>query len=521
MKTPSQLLQYGVPELVPSRKIWRAIWAYRKENGDKPQFLSTALTMYASGAIAQFGDPGGNSDRITQKDQSAMQGITRSTLTKRISRWSAPERCPKCNRAKIELAGPDLLRCAECKAEFPPRWTQAKRRQASQRMSDIAANHPHWNRGGDKNEAVPVQSGAVPVRELPAEEIGGQGVLDNRTSPHLAANATGDELKSFKRCIITRNKAFGAPNSYALAMPDKERPGLKSNADPCAHAKILAAHFGDDMFDPAAEVNGFRKDWGWVSSAKIPNAPDCVCRKQKSFEFQEQCSKCQGRGYVIDGTMTDNARTILRWMNDRGIDQEIRRCEGCKRNYSQDSAPAWPKCPGCGDPGHVIKARGILQGWTQRRIAEVNGMHVSTVCSIFRVFRRHGLVRTVMGAIKLRKCCGKLYEDPQCPKCGNKCGQIKSRYPWKIIWLPSRTFDKELVAAEKQRLDALIRWHRRFLDPVQLTQLQAAVAAAFNVLAEWAGKEHQLLSFYHEMRRRLNTLEYSRYLNVLFPVNTS
>lgn len=442
--------------IYPSRRVWNAHFSYRVENGDKPAYLSTMLTCEAAGALPQFGDPGKNVDRIRQQELAEMQGIRRETLTKRMSRIASPDK----------------------------NWTQEKRDKQSENMKAIAANHPHWAKG-----------------------------LGKHKHPR-------DHVAHVHRCILTRNPGFASPNTYALAMPDEARPGLKAETDPTQHAAILAAHFGSDVYDPTARVNGWRDAWGWNFVAELPDAPDCSCRKQRQFDFQNVCPKCEGRGFTVGGSMPDFGRVILHFLNTRGIDEEIRRCDGCKYSYSQKQAKNWPNCPRCQTAGRISSHRGILENWTQKKIAKALGLHVSTVRRYFRTFTRLGLVRTVPGKL-WRKCCGKLYDDSQCPKCHNKAGAIDHRDPWKILWLPSRTFDRDLVKAETHRMQALVRLHRRWLEVRQQEALTAAVDLSVQVLGEWEGHEHQLMSFYHEMRRRLNTPEHSRFVNVLFPLNTS
>jgi hypothetical protein len=515
LKTPSQLVEHGVKEHLPSRRIWRGHWAYRDNNGflPKPAYLATMFTLEASGALPQIGDPAASADRITQEVLAAMMGLRRETLTKRLSRIAAPEHCPKCGMSKIAIAGVDKLRCVECGHEFDRLWNQEKRDLQSRNMKAIAAKHPHWNKG------------------TPPEDGGGAG-------PEMATGqeqAPANTQQRPVRCIITRNAAFAAPNCYALAMPETARPELKAHADRTHDAAILAAHFGEDVYDREAEVNGWRDAWGWNFDKDTPDAPDCVCRRQKSFEFQQTCPTCKGRGFTIGGSMSDSGRVILHWLNDHGIDEEIRRCAGCQKSFSHKQAKHYPKCPQCGVEAPISKQRGILEGYTQKEIAEANGMHPSTVRRQFTVFRRLGLVRTVYGTV-WRKCCCKdprcklcprkrkgrsLYQGDACPHCKTKAGAIDHRDPWKILWLPCRTFDRDLAKAEKQRLEASLRWHRRWIEHAQQESLKAAVELSIKVLGEWSGHEHQISAFYHEMRRRLNTSEHARFINVLFPLNTS
>lgn len=495
-------MAHGVKESLPSRRIWRGHWAYRDNNGflPKPAYLATMFTLEASGALVQIGDPAANVDRITQQMLAARQGLTRATLTKRISLIAAPD----------------------------PNWPEEKRRLHSEKIKAIAANHPHW-KPADSPEKLRYYGKEIPPGD------GGSAGPEMATGQEQAPAKTQPRHAHSGPCIITRNAGFAAPNSYALAMPDTARPELKAHSDRTHDAAVLAAHFGEDVYDREAKVNGWRDAWGWNFDEHVPDAPDCSCRRQKSFEFQQTCPKCEGRGFTIGGSMTDFPRVILHWLNDHGIDEEIRRCAGCQKSFSHKQAKHYPKCPQCGVEAPVFKQRGILEGYTQKKIAEANGMHPSTVRRCFNVFRRLGLVRTVYGTV-WRKCCCKdprcklctrkrkgrsLYEGDACPHCKNKAGAIDHRDPWKILWLPCRTFDRDLAKAEKQRLEASLRWHRRWIEAAQQESLKAAVELSIKVLGEWTGHEHQIAAFYHEMRRRLNTSEHARFINVLFPLNTS
>jgi hypothetical protein len=389
--------------------------------------------MEHAGCLAQLGDPNKNVDRVGQLQIAGMLGITRETVTKRIAKYSAPD----------------------------PNWPDPRREAHSRRMRAIAADHPHWNRARRRQEA-------------------------RRAIAHQR------RIRRNVACILQHNAGFGQANSYALAMPDQARPAIAPGQDPTLHAGILAAHFGENVFDRGAQVNGYRKSYGWIWHPKLPDARPCACRVgQRKFNFQKVCPKCEGKGFVIGGSMPDYGRILLHWYLDRGIDQEMR------------------------DGDKITKHRGILEGWTQEAIGRELGMNVSTIRRYERTFKLLNLVRTVAGKVT-RHCsrCDVNYSG-QCGKCGSQAGPVVHRDPHKILWLPSRTLDRDLVKAERDRLEATLALRARWLDRQQLETLKSAVELSLKVLAEWEGHEHRLESFWSEMRRRLAATPWL--LNVLYP----
>ena len=214
--------------------------------------------------------------------------------------------------------------------------------------------------------------------------------------------------------------------------------------------------------------------------------------------------------------MPDYGRQLLHWLLDRGIDEELRRCAKCKKTFAGNQM-----CGGCGARGEVFKKRGELIGYSQEDIATANGMDVSTVRRYFTAFKRLLLVRTVPGDVwrKCLKCSNLPLYTGKCPGCGSSSDPIKRRDKQLIIWLTSRTLDKQVAATERARLDAIVKFHQRWLDQKHQAELEAAVELAKKVLGEWEGGEHLLLSFHHEMRRRLAASKLrASLMNVLFPL---
>lgn len=373
------------------------------------------------------------------------------------------------------------------------------------------------------------------MREVPSVTAGRStsGQADSVSSPpgEKAAVEPGDNCQRSRderrarkhvAAILARNQGFRVANSYALACTDGARPGINSGSN---QVGFLAHTFGAHLFsrekqtwlDPRQSLDGFRKSYGWIWDPHLPDARDCACvTGQLKLAFQEVCPKCGGAGFVIGGSMPDYGRQLLHWLLDRGIDEELRRCGKCKKTFAGNQM-----CPGCASRGEVWKKRGELIGYSQDDIAAANGMDVSTVRRYFTAFKRLLLVRTVPGDVwrKCLKCTNLPLYTGKCPGCGSSSDPIKRRDKQLIIWLTSRTLDKQVAATERARLDAIVKFHQRWLDQKHQAELEAAAELAKKVLGEWEGGEHLLLSFHHEMRRRLAASKLrANLMNVLFPL---
>jgi hypothetical protein len=329
--------------------------------------------------------------------------------------------------------------------------------------------------------------------------------------------------------LITRNPGWRIANRYAHACDDGKRPKIEETH---RHVAFLAQAFGAHLFSrekqtwlhPQQSLGGYRKSYGWVWDSHLPDAPDCACvTGQLKLDFHEECPRCGGAGFEIGGSMTGYCRMQLHFLLDRGLDVELRRCGKCKKTFEGNQ-----NCSGCGGHGDVFKRRGYLNenpehGYTEEDIAQALGLHVSTVRKNFKVLKRLNIIRTAAGNV-WRKCqndrCRNLpLYNTKCPGCGSTSDPIKARDPQIIIFVASRIFDKQIARAERERLDAILRAHRRWLDKKHLAELEAAVELAKKVLDEWEGGEHLLVSFYKEMRRRMAASKIRAKLrNALFPL---
>jgi hypothetical protein len=503
VKTPLHLQKHGIAEITPSRKLWRAPLGYC--GPFKKEFISSWWALEHTGALAQIGDPGARVDRVPQKQIAAILGITRETLTKRLMIFSSPD--------------PEWDQKVLCKCHGRPR-----RECQSQKLRAIAANHPHWNKGSESADFRGAGSEEGDARS--PSEIPHQGNKEAAQGAGLPASKSvkdGSRVRKHVGVILARNAGFAVANSYAIACKDGDRPSINAGAN---QVGFLAHTFGAHLFSREKQtwangplkigLEGFRRSIGWIWDQHLPDAPDCACMTgQLKLSFQEVCPRCGGAGFVVGGSLPDYGRMLLHWLVDRGIDEEWRSCAKCTRTFTGKEM-----CPGCGARGQVIKKRGELNNYTQEDIAQATGLDVSTVRRYFTTFKRLQLVRTVPGEV-WRKClkCKLPPYTGQCPGCKSNCTtEIVRRDPQLIIWLTSRTLDKQIADTERRRLAAIVAAHRRWLDHKHLAELQTAADLAKRVLGEWEGHEHLLISFYNEMRRRLEASKLrANFINVLFP----
>lgn len=432
--------------------------------------------MEQAGCLPQIGEPAKEVKRVSQETLAGMSNRRRETVTKNVSLFAAPD----------------------------PNWTPARRQARSQKMRAICHDHPHW------------QGQAQPKRATERKED---------PTPSLSRDA-GHGRRQHVACILTRNAGFAVANSYALAMPDAERPGLNTGFE---HAAVMQEYFGKELYAHNPRLGGilFRKALGWLWHENMPNYPTCVCRLgQRKFDFQHVCPKCGGKGFRVESPalgdgpgsgMPVNCKVFIQFLHILGIDTEFRFCRAHQKTFAGGQS-----CPVCHSEGAVTKPRGILKGWTQVDVGKVLGQSVSTIAKWEKVCERANLMRTILGrAWRLCTRCNVNYSGSRC-KCGFTGGEVKRRDAHKYLWLVSRTMDSDLVAGERERLDAALRRWKRSMDAQVMHQLQQAVELALKVLGEWSGGEHRLESFWNEMRRRLaHSGSLSCFANVLFPLDTS
>jgi hypothetical protein len=487
--TPPQLIPFGVDKHSRSRKLDRVVDAYI--GPQKKKYKAVRWIMQHAGALAQKGETVVN--RKLQDDMATSGGMARSTFTKMWMMFRSPGACPKCGGTEVKMLEDFSIICGKC-GPLPAEWDEQRRLEQSEMMKRIIKSHPRWNRRKRRNEMHRQVSAVRRIRK------------------HVAP-------------LITRNAGWSEANSYADAMPPELRPKIERQEDPAFEARVMAQQFGADLFDPEAHkklgvpTNGFDMSVGWNWDPKLPFLKKCVCRLKKSqrrFIFQKVCPKCEGRGFIDTGKpMPYIFRMYYQQMENLGLRKKISRCAPCNEIWDGSRQC----CPKCGDAGRVHKEAGILTGWTQKKIAALVGCSVATARKAEHAYAALMIIRTVHGRA-WRKCVTCKVEYSGRCKCGAKGGKVVRREPHKVLYLPTRTMDKELCQSERNRLDGTVRKAERFkLQEQQMQHLVAAVALAKQVLNEWEGQEHYLESFWKEMHRRMaGHDDHARLVNVLFPL---
>lgn len=602
---PILVEMYGLAPQGRSQKLMRG-WL-SATGPEKKNIVGWAWGMEQSGALPQIGDQVQWSERVTHEEIALMMGCTRETVTKSLGRlYHFSDPCKRCD-------GPGhTLKCL-CKCHTThPEWREdslctchgmPRRECQSEKISAIAANHPHWKsssqhrgteerrkygtepihdasdagdlrpqqpessaRGGNYSlqnlesgrsgsSTHPFQRSRQKYTEPEQEEIEASGTGSLPENEGKAASngmenpGPGSADRSGAVCrrpkdgrkhiapILTRNPGWACANAYALNADAATRPGIGAGSN---QVGWLAHTFGAEKFsrqaqgewlEPYQSLEGYRKSRPQWFDPLLPDAWDCECvLGQKKFNFQEVCPTCNGRGFIKGtptpennwkGSMPWIGRMILHFLDDRGWDIEWRRCKKCNTQFEGNEF-----CK-CGSRGDVVKKRGELNTpgsrtqYTMEDIAAALGLDLSTVYRYFTKFKRLGILRTAKGDVwrKCQRCPNlPLYSD-KCPGCGSMGDPIKRSDAQLIIDLTSRTLDKQMAAMERARLEALVKWHRRWLDERHQAELVAAVEMAKKVLSEWEGREHLLLSFWKEMRRRLEASKSrANLVNILFPL---
>lgn len=333
--------------------------------------------------------------------------------------------------------------------------------------------------------------------------------------------------------ILTRNSGFAEPNSYRFAIPDEKRPAFKAGA--ANRSATLQEYFGPHLYggDPRWCGFKFRDALGWLWHRNMPHFPVCVCRLgQRKLDFQHVCPKCGGRGFTVTSPalgngkgMPVNCKVFVQFLHILGIDSELRYCRDHKKSFVGGKS-----CPVCHSQGVVTKPRGDLAGWTQGpstaghpSIGQVLGQSASTIRKWETICKRGNLLRTIKGRVwKLCSRCQLNYSGSRC-KCGFTGGKVERREPHILKWVPSFTLrDRDIARSERERLEAELRRHRRWLDAQVLQGFEKAVELSLKLLGEWTGGEHRLESFWNEMRRRLqHSGSLNCFANALFPFDSS
>jgi len=275
-----------------------------------------------------------------------------------------------------------------------------------------------------------------------------------------------------------KNASFGQAQLYSLNMSQKLKPKLEKKAGKTTNVELAAAAFGEQWFDRTMDgVNNWKDVPGWIWHPNLPDADKCSCQAGQMGLHPGECQKCKGTGTIIyKDPLPDYGRNLITFLLLKGL-----------------------------------KQRGSLV-ITQEAIAKALGMDVNTVAKYEDKLEALMIIRCIPGAVH-RDClnCAINYVD-HCPKCGSNSGPITRRDPHKILWLPDRLMDEEIVQREWNRFNAL----REKIRDREIFKRAERIEVA--LLKEWRGHEHSLEAFWNEMRRRLAAENLNKsVIDVLFP----
>ena len=291
-------------------------------------------------------------------------------------------------------------------------------------------------------------------------------------------------MRSVKRVatFFNKNGGFGMALLYTHRLPKELKPTREKRDCRTRDAEALASHWGEDLFDPTAHVNGFKAVDGWLYHPNLRATRRCECHfGQMKFNFQSTCSKCGGKGFhLLDDPMPAAGRVFLTGLLMMGIEKN-----------------------------------GSLQ-MTQERIGERLGMDANTVAKYEDMCEDLGIIQCIPGEV-FRECTlsGKRFTD-KCACCGRTDGPVVDRKPHKIVWLPGRVLDADVAQLERERFNAHAARLRKLEEIQQATQAQQM---HHELLTQWKGSQHSLESFQSELRRRLAAAHISQgVINALLPV---
>lgn len=270
---------------------------------------------------------------------------------------------------------------------------------------------------------------------------------------------------------------------FDMSVKEIEHRAQKCEHFRCRDAQMYARHYGVDMFDATAHVNGDQAVLGCGFHPRLPDANDCLCALgQLKLAFQEVCPHCKGRGYMIG----------LKWNKDES-------------KWEESFLPWGPRFLLAWLQLKAIRKKPLQR--IQAEMAEEMGIDPNTFYAWRRKLEWLGFIRVVPGEI-YRSCtsCGQQYiqsrdhgrrQDGARCRCGGS-GPVDWTKPDKLIWHPDEVFDPEMAARERERFNALgLAVSRR--------DEQSAIKALEvhrRVLASWTGNQHSLQAFWNECAKQ-------------------
>ncbi len=377
--------------------------------------------------------------------------------------------------------------------------------------------------------------------------------------------------------IVRHNGGFAQSHSYAV--PESARPEIRpgKNEDPKEHARLLAQTFGEKLFDPNMEVNGYRKTgkWGWHPNLPFPRP--CPCSQgQGKFSFQDVCPLCKGhnahrlredgtvevvpaslleRGDVVklaagqsapgdadvlegnayvdgvpfkagqvvrEGQQLQTGELKLRIRSTKA-GFYLRRVPCERRGCQKQTGKARHDCPRCMGSGEMFESLPdygrMLLHFIQDRL-QPNDKGVLKSYTQRRIGEMIGLdVSTVRLYERTLEWLDIIQVIPGEVIREYPGGPIKKRHPHKILFLPEMVLDGDRVELEKTRLARAVSALKPMMKGESEAAFKRVQAVHQALLREWQGRQHQIHAFHSEMRRRLAAENvHKSIIEALFPL---
>jgi hypothetical protein len=301
-----------------------------------------------------------------------------------------------------------------------------------------------------------------------------------KRSQQMKEKAAADGKKVHNRALRSLEAAngviFHVTPRFNQACLYSGPTGASGGRDKTKAARLLAERYGEDVFNPSAQVNGFKVIRSDLWHKTLPDPVDCECQDgQGKLAFQQECPRCGGQGW--------------HWREASKLEKE--------RGLSYGALPEYPRLVGSvyimqgiedeiseirDDRGQIVRHHqppGVLQ-MRQRDRARLAGMDEDTLRKCDLKLERLGYIRIAPG------------DKEYWP--GTR--KVKSSEPDKILWMPGRLLDHEICVQEMERF---VRARQALHGHPWLARAEALHLA---LLKEWEGKPHSLAAFWNELRRR-------------------
>jgi hypothetical protein len=314
---------------------------------------------------------------------------------------------------------------------------------------------------------------------------------------------TGRTMRSVQRVKQTLNKnaGYGQAQFYTPHMRSDLKPrveeGRQQSSD-TANVELLAEAFGADWFDPEQKgINNYKWAPGYIKDLK--QVKKCICQMgQLCLLPGNTCPMCGGFGAI--GVRDERGELVPLYDYGKNLFFHLI-LKGLLEFGSIDNQ-------------RLVQELEPALGMDQATIAEYREQ--LELLKIIRV-RAGDITRRCMRCDVRFVCRWRDTKDGegkwvgQCSKCGTTAGTVVERKPDVWIYIADKVMDEETVERERQRFQEL----RAKIDAAAFARAEQAHT---ELLLAWRGREHSLMAFFKEMRRRLASLGLTKnVINVLFP----